>query len=186
MSNKATHTWVDNRCTVCGVVITKKSYKMLQKGKYKHFKQTVYKMGSFVSPILPKCKQQTTIKRVPLKQKPKKVTGERALNLEIWEERPHVDYVTGFDLPDEPKPIYFIHVLGKGAYPAFRLYKKNIVLGSADTHYQYDFQTTEDDPRFDKLNALKEELKEEYNKLHKFINTIPEPPKINRRIKNQI
>lgn len=183
MTNKSTHTWVNNLCAICGLGI-KTIEQKTDRNKAGIFKLKVYVFRGSQTSFAPKCTNVPTvvIKRTPISIK-RKTTGERALNLEIWAERPHVDFVTGFPLPDEPKPAYFMHVLGKGAYPAFRLYKKNIVLGSEATHYQYDFQTTEDDPRFDKLNELKEELKAEYNKKHTPV-TETEHGKSNRRISN--
>ncbi|HXP52128.1 MAG TPA: hypothetical protein VN922_19385 [Bacteroidia bacterium] len=124
-----------------------------------------YYQGTKRFNFTPKCGDEKKEKKhTPIKQKPKKATGERVMHLEIWAERPHVCFVTETPLGKEPLPIYFMHVLGKGAYPNFRLEKKNIVLGLPEIHEQYDAGTTINDPRFKPLLELKQKLKEEYYK----------------------
>ena len=73
-----------------------------------------------------------------LKKKPRKATGEKEVFLEIWSERPHISEISGEPLGEEPNVWFFMHILSKKAYPRFRLYKKNIILGTADEHYSYD------------------------------------------------
>ena len=101
----------------------------------------------------------------------RKVTGEGDLFEEIASEREWVDYIT-----DEPlkvlTPTQFIHVLPKAlnGYPLFKLYKKNIVLGSNETHFKWDKSPRSElrkDPRWNKMFELEEELKEEYKQLKK-------------------
>lgn len=66
----------------------------------------------------------------------KTATGELAMFKEIWDERPHFSEVSG-------SPIFyfdvrcFSHLLPKGAYPRYRLNKDNIVLKTADEHYDW-------------------------------------------------
>jgi hypothetical protein len=83
---------------------------------------------------------------------------------EIWAERPHVSFVSG-------KPVYFIawtfaHVLSKGAYPAFKLKKENIILLTPEEHYKLDHEThkAKADKSFDKVFELASKLKTEYYK----------------------
>ena len=167
MSNKNTHTWADEYCTVCGI---ERNYILHEYGN-KKWHTTEYYKGAHKLNFLPPCsgqfvakKTSKPLKRTAIKKKPRKTTGERAINLEIWAERPHICFVTKEPLGNEPLPVYFMHVLGKKAYPAFRLKKENIVLGTAEIHNQYDSGTTINDPIFKPLLALKQFLKEEYYK----------------------
>lgn len=163
-NNKNTHTWEEEHCTVCGI----ERCVVVHEYGTKKWRTTEYYKGAHKLNFLPLCSgiiratKQTTLKRTAIKKKPRKVTGERALNLEIWAERPHVCFVTGEPLGNEPLPEYFMHVLGKGAYPAFRLKKFNIVLGKPEIHAQYDAGTIINDKRFKPLLELKQKLKEQY------------------------
>ena len=93
---------------------------------------------------------------------PKK-TGELEIFKQIWEEREHFCYVCN-------SPLYvfdvwnFAHLLSNKSYPAFRLYKPCIQLLCRDHHSEYDTRGTIDKPEFDKLNELKQQLKELYYK----------------------
>lgn len=76
-----------------------------------------------------------------LKSKPMKVTGEKKLFEEIWQERPHVSQVSGKPLlPDFHKLWHwqFAHVRSKGADGNNRLNKDNIVLLTWDEHHAWD------------------------------------------------
>jgi hypothetical protein len=115
-------------------------------------------------------KFKTAKKKAEGKSLPKKyarkATGEKDVFEEIAAEREWVDYVTGEKLW-ELTPTQFIHVLPKALnkYPLFKLYKKNIILGTNETHFKWDKAPRSEirkDKRFDKLFALEEELKQEY------------------------
>lgn len=71
-----------------------------------------------------------------------KVTGEREMFFEIWEERPH--YCTNPDcrmfLGHEPKVQFFSHIKPKSVYPELRLEKTNIRLLCFDCHFGSDMQ----------------------------------------------
>jgi hypothetical protein len=102
------------------------------------------------------------IKKV--KVKPRKVTGELNVFKEIWAERPPECEVCKRSV--EFSPYIFSHVLTKGAYPGFRLYKKNIIIkcweyDGTGCHQQWE---TGDRgvPKFKWVNDLAQELKEEY------------------------
>lgn len=100
----------------------------------------------------------------------KEPTGEAQMFEEIAAEREWVCYVTGVPLK-ELTPTSFLHVLPKALnrYPKFKLYKKNVVLGTDEIHFKWDKSPRSElknDHRFDKLFALEEELKNEYKQLY--------------------
>ena len=63
----------------------------------------------------------------------------QALFLEIWKERPHKCVHCGKNLGEEPKAIYFSHLLGRAAYPNLKMDKENIVIMCDECHYDWDF-----------------------------------------------
>lgn len=71
-----------------------------------------------------------------------KVTGEREMFLEIWEERPH--YCTNPDcrtfLGNEPKTVFFSHIKPKSVYSELRLEKSNVRLLCFSCHFAVDHQ----------------------------------------------
>ena len=94
----------------------------------------------------------------PKKKKGK--TGELELFKEIWNERPHICEVDGKPLGAFSVGL-FSHVLTKGAYPGFRLYKKNIVLCRLKWHQQWEIGNR-DVPELKFKKELAEALKTEY------------------------
>lgn len=102
----------------------------------------------------------------PLKAK-KKPTGERELHLAIWAVRKHVSYFSGEKI-ETPDPHNFMHVLPKSTYPKFRLYQKNIVLGTFDEHFmQTNLPRDKWEPEFRKAwERLEAELQIEYRQKH--------------------
>ncbi len=103
------------------------------------------------------------LKRTAIKKKVKEPTGEKEVFLQIWNERPHVSQVSGDPLGEEPNVWFFAHLLGKKAYPRFKLKKENIFLMTPDEHLEYDCGDPEGS-EWDKVYQLKEELKIEYYK----------------------
>ena len=89
-------------------------------------------------------------KPIKTKHKPPKVTGEREMFLEIWNEREH--YCSngekcknskngiGMYLGSEPKTFYFSHIKPKSTHPELRLVKSNVDLLCYDCHYERDFR----------------------------------------------
>jgi len=70
-------------------------------------------------------------------------TGEAVLFKSIWDEtesQDRVSFITGHTLDDPHQMFtyYFAHCLGKGNYPKFRLYKRNIVLLNLNEHKLWD------------------------------------------------
>lgn len=92
--------------------------------------------------------------------KKKGKTGELALFKEIWNERPHFCEVSGKPLKEFSVGL-FSHVLTKGAYPGFRLYKKNIVLCTYEWHQTWEIGNR-DLPELKFKKLLSDVLKSEY------------------------
>lgn len=117
--------------------------------------------------------QKTPINRKDLVRKASEPTGEGELFREIWNERPHICFVTGKPIL-EPTASVFSHVLAKGLnkYPKFKLYKKNIQLLLPEIHSLFDHGTEEQRERsgypegWKRLYALREELLTEYKALY--------------------
>ena len=69
-----------------------------------------------------------------------RITGEREMFLEIWEERAH--YCTNpkcrVFLGNEPKTVFFSHIKAKSVYPELRLEKTNIRLLCFSCHFDSD------------------------------------------------
>ena len=75
----------------------------------------------------------------------------------IWSNRPHVSELTGEPLLPFGHPQWhwqFLHVLPKGSYCHFKLYAKNILLGTPDEHNRQN--------QFDVFNEAYETLIREY------------------------
>lgn len=111
------------------------------------------------------------IKRTPLKRKFKK-TGEKPIFLEIWGERPHNCQVC--KKPVEFSHFIFSHVLGKQAFPKFRLKKENILIkcyewGGTGCHTKWEHRTEEmrTEERWQWVFELYDKLKQEYYQQNK-------------------
>jgi hypothetical protein len=105
------------------------------------------------------------IKRTKLKKKFRKPTGELALMKIIYEETGGRCEITGEKLPFDVWS--FAHLLGKKAYPKFRLKKENVALVKREIHYIYDNDTEENllkkYPNAKVMYERKQLLKTEYN-----------------------
>jgi len=107
------------------------------------------------------------MKRTALKRSKKKSTQEQIAQAiamldmfkEIWDERLHSCYETGEGLGEEPKTIYFHHVLPKLKYPQYAISKWNIVLLSWLAHDQCEI----DLDRSPKVKALYLDLLEKHH-----------------------
>ena len=91
---------------------------------------------------------------------------------QIWQERTHecelckqngiITHLPKFDVWS------FAHILGKGAWCGFKLYKPNIALLCRKCHTQYDDHATEDNPFFNWIHDKAQQLKQLYNSLSKY------------------
>lgn len=123
--------------------------------------------GKEKQPKIQKMLDSGQIKRANKTKPPKrKNTGEKELFLQIWEERPHVSEISGKSLGNEPKAIYFFHILGKGAYPAYKLNPDNIILTTEQEHIDWHSMGKDDliqkEPKFKKVFEKYETLKSRY------------------------
>lgn len=111
-------------------------------------------------------KKQTNFKTSkinPRSEKNKAIIAQELLMFkQIWEERPHFCEVTGKPLKAFDVRL-FSHVLTKGAYPKFRLYKKNIVLCLYEKHFEWEFKTRKT-LELSWIETLESALKTEYYK----------------------
>lgn len=114
-----------------------------------------------------KGKVSKPIQKTAIKKRFKKPTGEYAMFIEIWNERPHYSEVSGRYLGDEMNVQYMSHILSKGAYPGFRLNPDNIMLKTAEEHAEWEFGNT-DHPMWDKVKEKKEQLKYKYYNDNKY------------------
>ena len=103
----------------------------------------------------------------------RKATGEAELFDEIFFERERVSVVSGENLNSYYGSMFyynlFAHVIpkAKNRYPKFKLNKKNIALLTPQEHKMWDERRWEcDDPAWDYMKALEQELKEEYKLMH--------------------
>jgi hypothetical protein len=113
-------------------------------------------------------------KRLNKSKEKKKPTGEKIVFEQIWEEREHKSYLTGDSLDKYVQSDLwynlFAHVLAKGKYPKYRLFKKNIVLLTPTEHRLLDQGTSDQRKKYadetgcnwNKIFELKDELYEEY------------------------
>ena len=70
-----------------------------------------------------------------LSKKGQKVAAEdRKFFKQIWNERPHYSEISGKHLGEEYNPVFFSHILSKGAYTALRHEKGNILLMNFNEH----------------------------------------------------
>jgi hypothetical protein len=91
--------------------------------------------------------------------------------MEIWNERDHVSEVSGEPLGSTiPHAYYFSHILSKGAHPALKFEKRNIMLMTFDEHYMWEFDIPERGDIWDKVYERKQEMLElEKNIKNKYI-----------------
>lgn len=98
---------------------------MIQKKKPK---QTLESRGIFVR------KEQTFDDIIEENNK----QSDQMFYAEIWEEREHVCFESGKNLPAGPFLTYFHHILPKAKYPQYRHSKWNIVILHPDVHSQVE------------------------------------------------
>jgi hypothetical protein len=108
-------------------------------------------------------KSRTPLKKTPMSRK-RKATGEMELFKELWESRKHRCYVTGREL--EFSHMICFHILGKGAFPSYRLNPSNIIFVNAEYHMDWHSMSREalmkKDPRWVRVFKLYDSLKHSY------------------------
>lgn len=80
------------------------------------------------------CTPKKAIQTKKKKYNPKLKVKDHEFYNEIWNERPHVCGNCGHFLGQEPRTIYFDHILEKSKYPEYRHTKENIWLLCWDCH----------------------------------------------------
>jgi len=73
----------------------------------------------------------------PMKKRAASNPGWWFIALEIWDERSRVCEVCGVSLGDEPRPEFFSHLLPRGGYRKYKLFKPNIVLKCDTCHHTW-------------------------------------------------
>lgn len=91
-----------------------------------------------------------------------KSSGEKQFFFNIWHSRPHICDLCGCHLGYEPLAYHFSHILGKGAYPRFRLKDENIMLNCFDCHRKWDAGDASALQGYSKMIKKREDLKELY------------------------
>ena len=94
----------------------------------------------FSQPKLPKGLKKMSDKNMG-KNGLKRPTGQLSLFKEIFIAQKGKCMITGEEIPFHPN--CFMHLLSKGAYPKFKLYKPNIWLVLEEIHYLYDNSSIE-------------------------------------------
>jgi hypothetical protein len=101
--------------------------------------------------------------------------SQKVLFHEIWEERPHVSFLSGKELFSPSSTFFysqFAHVLSKKKYPKLTFLKENIVLLTPDEHFAFDMRAQQKREElhpecdWDKLYKLKYELMLKYINTH--------------------
>lgn len=106
-----------------------------------------------------KCLQMFNPQPKPVKKPKKKKRSMLEFFLEIWDERPHKSEISGDPLLPKGHPKWhfqFLHVLGKQAFPKFKLEKWNIILALPGEH--------DDQEQYEIFRNRRDELKELYHK----------------------
>ena len=101
--------------------------------------------------------------KTKVKIKPKKKSGELNMFKELFEEKQSSVCQCCKTLIPSLSPINFSHVLSKGAYPSYRLDKRNIFVVCSDCHHEWEFGDR-NQPKFAFKRDVAQMLKEEYYK----------------------
>lgn len=99
----------------------------------------------------------------PISAKQKDVLAQdQKMYASIWRKRKHVSELSGTNLGDKMKSIFFSHILPKGNYPRFRHREDNIILLTMQEHHDWEFGDRKD-PKWQVVKDRYEALLQEYN-----------------------
>ena len=103
----------------------------------------------------------------PKKKYEKNKPKQKDMFDEIWAERAHLSEVSGVSLLPKGNPMWhwqFSHILTKGAFPAFKCNKENIVLMLPDEHILWENHKHKlrDNDKWKWIFDLEQALKEKY------------------------
>lgn len=104
---------------------------MLKRSQLKRGQSTLKKTSSLKKTGKLKSKKPTAEQLAADKEQREK---DWTFYLEIWNERKHVSEASGKWLGDEPRTVYFDHLLEKSTYPHLRYEKENIMLLTWEEH----------------------------------------------------
>ena len=135
-----------------------------EKKTQKPLKRTPLKRSQTALKRTPLKKSVTLLKRTAIKQKPKKASGEFELFLKIYADQKGICEITHRQI--EFDVWCFMHILGKKAYPKFRLKRENIMMVDKRIHDLYD-NSSKDKlldafPQAEIIYENKDKLKQEY------------------------
>lgn len=94
--------------------------------------------------------------------------GQAEVFRQIAMERPHTSAISGVQISNL-RPINFFHILGKGAYPKYKLLKENILIVTAKEHEDWHQRRHElkNKPEWRPIFEKYDELKTRYNNTYK-------------------
>lgn len=87
------------------------------------------------------------------------ILKQQQLFLGIWKKRKHRSEISDAHLGEEPRTIFFHHILPKEKYPQAQFDEENIILLTWEEHNQVEM----DMYRYQKINELREQLLIKYN-----------------------
>lgn len=136
-------------CCICGFkYIVNRKYKLCDK----HNKERLREQSTVVKkPSLKVAKKRTNTN---LEQ-----DTEHQIRIQLWEQREHRCEECGRSLGDEPRPVFFSHILSKGAHPRLRCDKRNFNLLCFNCHRKWEDGTNDSRMRMNIWNKNEQTIK---------------------------